>query len=84
MDEPTQYTCGVIKADKSTCGEPAVDYFSISDPTDETYTRIVSIILLCEKHSKGQDDGKVYYGRGDDGKIYMFESPANEPKQSQK
>jgi hypothetical protein len=66
-------TCGVYKQDKTMCGLPAVDAFSVADPKDKTHTRVVSIILLCEKHSKGLDDGKVYLVQGSDGKIFMVD-----------
>lgn len=47
------------------CGQVATQLVSLSDPDD--LTRILAVVLLCDKHDKDFDEGKSLIAAGENG-----------------
>ena len=73
LPQDPQPTCGVVIEkngdNEKKCPNVAADQVTIVDP--ETRSRVSAILLVCEKHSKDLDDGKML--------IFMAEDQNGQP-----
>lgn len=89
MDIPEVPTCGVfIRKEKDqpaiACPNPAAYVIQLADPDDPTHTRITSILLLCEEHSRRFDAGHSLILTNSDGEIEIARAEPDilEPKEN--